>query len=116
MSESSQGRPVIVWISMPPGVSDGSDNPVDAPPSSNSCHHDVSPPSAGPAIRSGVYIPYSALQILAVLVGGGVTGLLITLQWPQAGAVLGTICAIIGAWLAILDVMSTRDGKREFRR
>ena len=100
---------------MRPGAADRSDDPVDAPPSSSSCRHDVPPASTGSAIPSGVFIPYSVLQILAVLVGGGVVGLLITLQWPQAGAVLGTICAIIGAGLAILDIMRRRDGKREFR-
>jgi hypothetical protein len=67
-------------------------------------------PASCPHRRSGLFIPYSVLQVLAVLVGGGVTGLLITLKWPQVGAVLGTICAIIGAGLAILDIMRTRDG------
>jgi hypothetical protein len=112
MSESSQRRPVIFWISMPPGTTDRSDQPVDATPSSSPCHHDVPPTSAEPTIRSGVFIPYSALQILAVLVGGGLAGLF-TLQWPQAAAALGTICAIIGAGLAILDIMRRQNGKRK---
>jgi len=110
MNESSQGRPVTFWISIEPGATDRSDDPVDAPPGSGSCHHDEPPASTGPTTRSGVFIPSNVLQILAVLVGGGVTGLLVTLQWPQAGAALGTICAIIGAGLPMLDLMRRRDG------
>ena len=63
----------------------------------------------GPPLGLGV-IPSNVLQILAVLVGGGVTGLLVTLQWPQAGTVLATICAIMGTALPMLDLMRRRDG------
>jgi hypothetical protein len=114
MSESSQnGRPVIFWISMQPSATDRGD-PVDAPPSCGPSHHDASPPSAGsttrPRRRSGVFISYSVLQVIAVLVCGGVVGLLIALEWPQVGGVLETICAIIGAGLAILDIIRRQDG------
>lgn len=99
---------------MQPGVADRDDDPVDVPPSCNPCHHDATPSTTSPAPptprRSGVLIPYSVLQVLAVLAGGGMVGLLIALRWPQAVAVLGTICAIIGAGLAVLDIMMRRDG------
>jgi hypothetical protein len=61
-----------------------------------------------------VFIPNSALRIFAVLTGGGAAGLLITTEWPQAAAMLCTICAIIGAGLAILDVTGKHDGSGTF--
>ena len=99
---------------MEPGAAGRGDDPVDMPPGCGPCHYDAPPAATGPATRpsrkSGVFIPYRVLQVLAVLVGGGVAGLLIALRWPQAVAVLGTICAIIGAGLAVLDIMMRRDG------
>jgi hypothetical protein len=115
MSESSQnGQPVIFWISMPPGATDPADDPVDAPPSSGPSHYEAPSRSTGPAARPprlpGLFIPYTVLQVFAILVGGGVIGLLIALQWSQVGAVLGTIGAIVGTGLTILDIMRRRDG------
>ena len=98
---------------MRPGATNHDDDLADARPSCGLRHHNADPANTGPTTRPhrrpGVYIPYSVLQVLAVLVGGGVAGLVITLRWPQAAAVLGTICAIIGAGLAILDIMRQRD-------
>jgi hypothetical protein len=116
MSESSQNsRPVILWISMRPGATDRADGSADTPPGCSPRHHDAPPAATGPVARPprppGVFISYSLLQVLAILAGGGVAGLLITLQWPQAATVLGTTCAIIGAGLAVLDIMRWRDGK-----
>jgi hypothetical protein len=112
MSESSQDdRPVIFWISMSPGSTGRGDAPADVPDRGTG-HRDAAPVTARPATRAsrpaGLYIPYRVLQVLAVLVAGGVVGLLVTLRWPQADAVLGTICAIIGAGLAVLDIMIRR--------
>jgi hypothetical protein len=42
------------------------------------------------------------------LMGGGIVGVLIALRWPQPDAV---ICAIIGAGLAVLDLMIRRAPK-----
>ena len=49
------------------------------------------------------------LQVLAVLMGGGTTDVLIALRRPQADAV---ICAIIGAGLAVLDIMIRRGSEK----
>jgi hypothetical protein len=115
MNESCQnGQPVILWISMPPGASDRGDNPVDPPPTGGPSHYPAPPRSTGPATRPsrlpGLFIPYTVLEVIAIMVGGGVIGLLIALRWPQAGALLGTVSAIIGTVLAILDIMKKRDG------
>jgi hypothetical protein len=45
--------------------------------------------------------------------GGGVAGLLMALRWPQADAVIGTICAITGAGLAVLDIMIRRGSEND---
>lgn len=112
MSESSQkDQPVIFWITMPPTGGNGGD-PVDVPPSGGPSQHGAPLAAPGPATspprRPGVFIPYIVLQVLAVLAVGGAAGLLIALQWPQASAALGTICAITGAGLAALDIMMKR--------
>jgi hypothetical protein len=114
MSEYSQdGRPAISRISMQASVGRGDDLAADRPSCSH-CHHDASPASTWASTRPpsspGVFSPYSVLRIFAVLTGGGAAGLLITMAWPQAAAMLGTICAIIGAGLAILDVTGKKDG------
>jgi hypothetical protein len=113
MSESSQNdQPVIFWISMPPAGGNGGDR-VDVPPSGGPSQHGAPLGAPGPTTRlprrQGVFIPYIVLQVLAVLTFGGVAGLLIVLQWPQASAALGTICAITGAGLAAFDIMMSRD-------
>ena len=115
MSESSQdGRPVIFWISMTPGGSGVSDGAADVASGSGPGHHDVPPVTTRAATRRpGLYIPYSVLQLLAVLIGGGVIGLLIGLRWPQADTVIGTICAIIGAGLAVLDITIRRGSEND---
>jgi hypothetical protein len=113
MSESSQNdQPVIFWISIPP-TGGNSGDPVGVPPIGGPSQHGAPLPAPGPATspprRPGVFIPYIVLQVLAVLTVGGVAGLLIVLQWPQASAALGTICAITGAGLAVFDIMMRRD-------
>lgn len=107
MSASSQnGRPVILWISMRPGTSDLGHHPADAEPTCNPSPRDMpTGPTARPHRRPGVFIPYSVLRVLSVLVVGGVAGVLTTLEWPQVSAMLGTICAIIGTGLGILGIM-----------
>lgn len=94
------------------GGTGASDCPVDVAPVTPPGPHDVPPvttrAATRPSRRPGLYIPYSAVQVLAVLTGSGVVGLLIALRWPQADAVIGTICAIIGAGQAVLDIMSRR--------
>ena len=114
MSESSQNdQPVIFWISMPPTGGNGGD-PLDVPPCGGPSHHGAPLAAPGPATRPprrpGIFIPYIVLQVLAILTVSGIAGLLIALQWPQASAALGTICAITGAGLAVLDVVMKRDG------
>lgn len=97
---------------MSPGSTGRGDVPADVPPGRGTGHRDAAPVAARPAARAsrpaGLYIPYRVLQVLAVLMTSGVVGLLVTLRWPQADAVLGTICAIIGAGLAVLDIMIRR--------
>jgi hypothetical protein len=114
MSRSSQNvRPVIFWISMGPGADNPGDGPADVPRSRGLRRQDAPHASAGQTTchvrRPGVFIPYRVLQVLAVLVGGGAAGLVVVLRWPQAGAVVGTVCAVIGAGLAVLDIMKRRD-------
>jgi hypothetical protein len=66
-------------------------------------------PTNRPRRQPGVFIPWSVLRVLAILMCAAAASLLIAMEPPQVAEVIGTIAAISATGLAILDALKGHD-------